>query len=249
MDKLSQDNNAEITILIPTRFDSKCMLQLCLLSMERNTTVPYKVIIGDTGIEEKTKQFLEEFIKDRSYIKVIECPEPKVWAKDFLARQVDTEFFMFLHDDTMILKKGWIKKRLDIIKKDSKVGIVGVAVDNFIYSWRAKIRLSVADNRFWPLVLLVRTQTQRELDLRWYVVPALDMGAIAYIQFSRQKKWKFKFYKFHKDVRHWGSMTWVVRKKVDNEKMNNLDGFLSRRGQIMSNIKNILESEYNVKCK
>ncbi len=26
MDKLSQDNNAEITILIPTRFDSKCML-------------------------------------------------------------------------------------------------------------------------------------------------------------------------------------------------------------------------------
>lgn len=248
MKQIEQLNNQspEVTILIPTRFDSKYMLQLCLLSMERHTTVPYKVIIGDSGIDEETKAFLEEFKKARPYISVVECPPPQVWAKDFLARQVDTEFFMFLHDDTQVLKTGWLRRRLDIMKKNPRIGILGPVVANFLYGWRSRVRLSVLDNRFWPLVLLVRTQVQKELDLRWYVVPGLDMGTIAFAQFSRQRKWKYKPFKFHKEVRHWGGMTWVVRKKVDEEKMRGLDKFLERRRQLMERIKQVLRDEYQV---
>jgi len=243
---LADKNNAEVTILIPTRFDSRYMLRLCLLSMERHTTIPYKVIIGDTGIDQQTKEFLTDFMKTRPYIKLIECPEPKVWAKNFLARQVDTEYFMFLHDDTQIKKTGWLKHRLDIMKSNPKIGILGVVVSNFLYGWKSRIRFSVLDNRFWPLVLLVRTKTQKELDLRWYVIPGFDMGAIAYLQFKRQKKWKFKKYKFNKDVLHWGGMTWVVRKKVDNEGMKNLDSHINRREMLMEKIKSVLKEEYEV---
>ncbi len=229
----------EVSILIPTRFDSKYVLDLCLRSIRKYTEYPYHIIIGNAGIDEETGRFL----KGQKDVKVIKCPDP-IRPKDCLTRAVDTPYFIIMHDDIQILRKGWLERRIAIIEKNPAIGAVGVLAHNYVYGITRFFTISPIHKRFFPLMLLIRKEMQDELDLHWGKLEGFDTGAIAYLQFKKQKKWKMARCKFDKDIKHWGGMAWLMRKKIFKEKTNlDLDKLVSKRSEKIETIKQILTAE------
>ncbi len=243
-----------VTILIPTRFDSRYMLELCLETVKKYTEYPHNIIVGDAGVSEETLSFL----KSRTDITVIKPKNPSL-PKDSMIKYVDTPYFLFLHDDVQILKKGWLEKRVALMENNLRNAAVGPVVANFIYGWKTRFLYKNSMRRFWPLAFLVRTDVQREFGLRWGVirkdgseavdyqrywddVAQFDTGGMAYQQFMSQKKYKFVPCKFHKEIRHFGGMTWPIKKKIQNEKTGfDIDKTVDNRNAKMEMIKHILK--------
>ena len=202
----------KVSILIPTRFDSRYTIELAIRSIQKYTDYPYKIIIGDAGVDNET----QEYLSTQQEITVVKCPDSQR-PKQFLAEIVDTPYFIFLHDDTQILKQDWLIKRIKIMESNPYIGIVGPRGYNYVNGWKRLISLSPLKKRFFPLGLLVRKETQDALGLFWGKIEGFDTGAIAYLQFLRQKKWKFINFEFKKDIKHWWSMTWIMRSEFNRE--------------------------------
>ena len=242
----SASSKKVVTILIPTRFDSRYMLELCLETIKKYTDYPHKIIVGDAGVDDATKSFLASR-KDLTIVK----PEDPYMPKDSMIQYVDTPYFCFLHDDVHIMKKNWLSKRVALMEKNPKNAVVGPVVANFIYGWRSHFLYKRSMRRFWPLALLVRTDVQKELSLHWGIVMGelenFDTGGMAYQQFMKQKKYRFVPCDFRPDVRHFGNMTWLVKNKMEWEKINDknagTDPRWQKRDELMKTIKQILESK------
>lgn len=226
----------KISIVIPTRFDSRHIIELCLQTIRKYTVYPYRIIIGDVGVDDCTKEFLN-MQKD---IQVVKCPDP-IRPKDYLARVASTPYFMFLHDDVQILKSGWLERRAHIMERVPNTGIVGVIGNNYTYGWKRHFIFSPLNKRFFPLGMLVRKNMQDDLDLFWGIAKGFDTGGIAYLQFLKQHRWKFVPYKFNGDIKHWGSMTWVVKKRnLEEAAKLNVDKLIKQRQDKISAIKELL---------
>ncbi|MBF0478886.1 MAG: hypothetical protein HQL26_05330 [Candidatus Omnitrophica bacterium] len=231
-----------VTILIPSRYNNRLILELNIKTIRKYTTdYPYKIIIGDAGIDKETMDFLTQ----QNDIEIVVCPDQKR-PKDHLARICNTKYFIFFHDDIHILRPGWLSRRVEIMETNPQIGVSGVMGNNLIPGWKWKQFipfLPVLYKRFFPLMLMVRNETQKELDLTWSKIKGFDTGAIAYYQFCRQKKWKFKPYPFKHDIKHWGAMTWVVQHKTDHQPSKlDLNNLLLIRTEKEQLIKKILES-------
>lgn len=227
-----------VTILIPTRFNTRYMIELCLNTIRKYTYYPHKVVVGDAGADPETRTFLE----NRRDVLLVNPPNIN-HPKDFLVKQVDTPYFLFLHDDIQILKNGWLEKRVALMESHSANAIVGTVVSNYIYGWREHFLYRSAMRRFWPLALLVRTDVQHELNLSWGATGNFDTGGMAYQQFCHQKRYRFVSCKFHKEIRHFSGMTWPVRKMVQNEPAGvDLNAAVSTRDAKMDHIRALLES-------
>ena len=122
------DKRRIVTIVIPTRFDSRYMIELCLETIKKYTVYPYKVVIGDAGVNDETRKFLEA----RTDITLVKAENPS-FPKDSLIKYVDTPYFLFLHDDTQIFKKGWLARRAVLMQRDTRNAIVGPVVVNFVH--------------------------------------------------------------------------------------------------------------------
>jgi len=70
----------EVTILIPTRFNNRWVLELNLKTIRKYTRYPYKIIIGDAELDEEVRDFLS----GQNDVKVVKCPDPRS-PKDNLA--------------------------------------------------------------------------------------------------------------------------------------------------------------------
>jgi len=238
----------EVSILIPTRYNSLLIIDLCLRSIRKYTDHPYRIIVGDAGVDKETADFL----KQQSDVSVVKCPDP-LRPKNHLARVVETPYFLFLHDDAHILRPGWLKRRLAIMEHDSKIGFVGPIGYNYGIDpgWRQYISLSPLLRRFFPFAFLVRAEAQVNLDLFWGKLCGFDNGAIAYIQYRKRlitggnrKKWKHKNYNYLPDVKHWKGMTWPLRKADKQEKLSpEVKSKLHERDTKLEEIRKILESE------
>lgn len=226
-----------VSILIPTRFNNRWSLELCLKTIRKYTDYPYKIIVGDAGADKEAIDFLNA----QDDIQIVKCPDP-IRPKDYLARISKTPYFVFLHDDTQILRHGWLKRRINCMEKDPRIGVIGVVVENYIYGYKRYLVFRSVDRRFFPLGMLVRKEVQNELDLVWGEIQDFDSGAIAYLQFLKQKKWRFVRYKFDHDIQHWGGMTWIFRKKLLGEKTGrlNVDNLIEAREKKVAQIKQLL---------
>lgn len=204
--------SARITLLVPTRFDNRHLMELCLETIRKYTTIPHRVIVGDAGADEETLSFLAS----RPDVSVVPCPDP-LRPKDTLVREVTTPYFMILHDDTQILRTGWLSRRLRAMDDDPEIGVLGALNCNYTPApwWRRLSTASCLHTRFYPVALTVRKAAQDELGFYWGKLGAgsFDTGAIAYLQLLRQKKWKFRWYHIHADVKHWNCKTWAIRKQ------------------------------------
>ena len=150
--------NNEVTILIPTRFDSRFQIELCLQSIRKYTHHPYRIIIGDAGVDNETQQYLQS----QKDIKILTCADQRR-PKNELAAAVQTSLFMFLHDDAQILKKDWLRHRVDKLLQKENNGVLGVVVGNYKpwgFRWRKWLPLCPTNKRFYPLCLLVKKEVQ-----------------------------------------------------------------------------------------
>lgn len=233
----------EVSILIPSRFDSKIMLDLCLRSIRKYTEHPYRIIVGDAGVDEEAS----EFLKQQSDVTVSRCPDPLA-PKHHLARIVETPYLMFLHDDAQIMRPGWLKRRVDILERDPALGFVGPLGFNFGMKpgWRQYLSPSPLVRRFFPFSLVVRKEAQENLDLFWGKIAGFDYGTIAYLQYKtrlitggNRKKWEFRKYDHEPDVKHWKEMTWPLRKADSPE----TEARLQRREAKLEQMRRILETE------
>ena len=234
-------NDRQVTILIPTMFDSRYIIELCLETIRKYSTYPYRIIVGNNGVDEETCAYLH-IQKD---IKLADIPEAhRNTPKDYLASLVETDYYFFLHDDVQILRNEWLERRVKIMEERDTNAIVGETGLNYgakfpFYIFKSRLR------RFFPMGMLVKTVAAKELNLGWGIVKdKFDTGGYAYQQFLAQKKWKFKHFPFKYDIRHFGEMTWPVKKKLKNEKTPlDLDKLIEIRKQKIELIKDILNKQ------
>jgi len=230
-----RDIMSKISILIPTRFDSRYIIELALRSIWKNTDYPsYQIIVCNSGVDEVTEKYLISLAEGREIklIKATDCRCPK----NDLVKAVETEYYVLMHDDVQILKSDWLTRRMQVMGQDRRNAIVGMAVRNY---GQLFVR------RFFPLCLLVKTEVSRKLDLKWGKLPErkLDNGAIAYERFFCQREYKFVPFDYKYDIRHFGNLTWPVRKYHLKEKFSDLEGKLRERERKIAEIKEILEKK------
>lgn len=247
-----------VTILIPTRFNNRWILELNLRSIRKYTHYPYRLIVGDAGIDEEVAEFLEQ----QRDVRVVRCPDP-LSPKDHLARAADTPYFLFLHDDAQILQHGWLTRRVRVLERRPDIAVVGPVGLNHAENlgWRAQRVLkpirglfSPTARRFFPFALLVDGRAQEDLGLFWGRHQEFDPGSIAYLQLMRRrldkrpttKRWRFVEYGYKPDVKHWRAMTWPVRQKHverGSSPFYSVDRKLEERDEKTRIIKKILENE------
>lgn len=217
-----------VSILIPTMFDSRYIIELCIKSIHKYTQYPdYEIIVCDAGIDSPTHEYLSE-LKNAGHIKLITATDWKR-PKDDLVRAVATDYYVLMHDDIRILKSYWLENRLRLMHRNPDNAVVGSIVKNYG---------SNALSRFYPLGMLVKTAASRELDLKWGKQPGFDTGGLAYKAFCGQKKYKHVHYKTSKDIYHFAEMTWP--KYHTNESCPNLDQKLDAREKKIAFIRNML---------
>ncbi len=234
---------SKVTILIPSRFNNRWILDLNLRTIRKYTKYPYEIIVGDAGMEQEAL----DFIADQKDVKLVKCPDPRI-PKDHLARQAQTPYFLFLHDDVQILKEGWLTKRVNIMESDPQNGVVGPISTNYqrLGPIRRIFDRDPLKRRFFPLVMLVRKAMQDDLNLRWGIIDkSFDTGGVAYFQYRVQnpKRWKFVPKKFTDDVLHWGQMTWVMKKRDPGTTTLNVDALQQERAEKVERIKEIIRTE------
>lgn len=221
----------DISILIPTRFDSRYIIELCLKSINKNTDYSsYQIIVCDSDVDEETRNYLSD-LASKGEIKLIKATDPKR-PKDDLANAVNTEYYILMHDDIKITKRDWLSKRLVLMNRDKNNAIVGSVVQNYHNQ-----------KRFFPLGLLVKTEVSRELNLIWGKQEGFDTGGIAYQVFFSQKKYKFVPYKTTRDIYHFSDMTWPMRKYYGQEFYPNLQEKIKERDKKIELIHKMLERD------
>lgn len=232
-----------ISILIPTMFDSRYIIELCLVTIRKYSSYPYNIIVGNNGVDEETMDFLRR----QNDIRLVTLPKDKA-AKDALAELVDTYYYLILHDDTQILKKEWLEKRVAAMERSSANAIVGPITLGYCYDWKSKVlsHFNRKLRRFFPLGMLVKTAVASELGLKWgAVIHKYDTGGLAYQQFCLQKKYRFVEYPFKHDIRHFAEMSWPIRNKIRNDStLIDLDRLIEIRKHKIAEIKTILATGY-----
>lgn len=196
----------KVSILIPTMFDSRYIIELCIKSIKKNTDYSdYKIIVCDNGADSETRQYLQRLTTEGE-IQLIETTDWKR-PKDDLVKAVDTEYYVIMHDDIRILRKDWLRKRMALMAKNPSNAIVGTVLKNYSKT-----------KRFFPLGILVKAEVSRKLDLKWgkYPEKGFDTGAIAYNKFFSQDKFKFVPYKTTRDIYHFACMTWPKYNTEEN---------------------------------
>lgn len=205
--------DGEVTILIPTMFDSRFVIELCIKSILKNTSYPtFNIIVADAGVDEETGDYLKS-LHEKSVIRLIKA---KDWQrpKDDLAEAVTTKYYSIMHDDIYIKHKDWLSRRMRLMLADPSNAIVGSLVPNY----------KTNGKRFFPMGMLVRTEAARALDIKWgkQVEQGYDTGALAYIKFQQQNHYKFVSYKTTTDIHHFSSMTWPKYKDMNDPKIQKL---------------------------
>lgn len=202
-----------VSVLIPSMFDSKLMLELCIRSIQKNTNYPnYEIVVCDAGIDQGARDFLDKE-QQRGAIRVIKATD---WErpKDDLARAARGEYMLFMHDDVYIKRADWISRRMRLMQADTRNAIVGQVVPNY----------DDQGLRFFPLGLLVQRKAANQLGLVWgkQVAQGLDTGAIAYRQFSQQRQHRHVPCDMASDIHHFTSMTWPKYKEATDPEIAQL---------------------------
>ena len=227
----SKKRMGKVSILIPTRYDSRYIIELALKSIKRNTHYPdYEIIVCDCGVNEDTKTFLEDWARSEK-IKIITAANP-VSPDDDLVNAVSSDCFVLMHDDIQILRRGWLTRRMRIMAKDKNNAIIGVVVNNYSKG-----------KRFFTLGLLVKTDVSRKLGLKWSKQNdnGLDTGGFAYQKFFAQSEFKFVAYKPSRDIRHFAKMSWPIRKVNDGQNSEAIQNVLKKREEKLESIRAVLE--------
>ena len=133
-----------VTICI-VNYKTLDLTRLCLQSIHKYTSYPYKVIVVDNDSQDAST----EYLKTLPWIKYVNRPEAKndesgvcshAGALDLGLELCDTEFFMAMHSDTFIHKQGWLTNLVNYFVNDSEVVCVGCGKCELTVAWREFVK-------------------------------------------------------------------------------------------------------------
>lgn len=99
----------------------------CLASIERaRSSEVHKLIIVDDGSHQETKQMLNAFAEDKSWVKIINNPVCLGYTKsaNIGLRSSKADFIVLLNSDTVVTR-NWIEKLCHVAYSAEDIGIVG----------------------------------------------------------------------------------------------------------------------------
>ncbi|MEK6673909.1 MAG: glycosyltransferase, partial [Nitrospirota bacterium] len=115
-----------VTIIIPTK-DHVVFLKKCIESiLTRSTYDNYTILIVDNqSSQEETFRYFTD-IKDNPRVKIIRYDKPFNYSSmnNYAVRHADTEYIIFLNNDTEVISPDWIESMLEFVQR-SDVGAAG----------------------------------------------------------------------------------------------------------------------------
>jgi GT2 family glycosyltransferase len=118
--------NPKVSIIIPTK-DKVDVLKRCIESILNKTTYQnYEIIIVDNNSQEERTFEYYKTIRDNPKIRILEYNKPFNFAKinNYAVSKVDSEFILFLNNDTEIITPEWLSAMLEHAQR-REVGAVG----------------------------------------------------------------------------------------------------------------------------
>ncbi len=124
--KYKINGSPEVSIIIPTK-DKVEVLRECIESILAKTEYKhFKIFIVDNNSQEKKTFDYYETIKNHPKIKILEYNKPFNFSaiNNFAVSKVDTEFILFLNNDTKVITSEWLSAMVEHIQR-KEVGAVG----------------------------------------------------------------------------------------------------------------------------
>ena len=119
-------DNPKISIIIPTK-DKVKYLKKCIQSiLEKTSYKNYEIIIVDNNsTESSTFQYYKDLEKNKD-VRIFYYRRKFNFSaiNNFAVSKINTNYVLFLNNDTEVINKGWLSEMLQYIQKDD-VGIVG----------------------------------------------------------------------------------------------------------------------------
>ena len=145
-----------ISIIIPSK-DNPEVLSRCVHSVMECTRVPYELIIVDNGSSEENRQRTQDLVdevnaSDNSAVYIYQkMPFNMARMNNMGAACANGEMLMFLHDDVVVRKDGWLSH----LSEKTKLPYVGAVGVKLLYPSSNVIQhagiMSVADGPIYKL--------------------------------------------------------------------------------------------------
>ncbi len=120
-----------LTVLLPN-YKTPELTKLCLRSLRKNSNFSrLRILAVDNASGDESVRYLrslpwiELIERDPAEVEKLPPPEMHSTALDLALRQVDTEFVLSLHTDTILLNPGWLEYLMKKIGRSEKVAGVG----------------------------------------------------------------------------------------------------------------------------
>ena len=114
-----------VSILVLT-YNNLVMSQACLLSIYRNTSVPFEIIVVDNASSDDSPAWLERYAAGHPNLTLILNQENRGFAagNNQAARAASGEYLVFLNNDTLVTP-GWAERLIAHMQSDPQIGLVG----------------------------------------------------------------------------------------------------------------------------
>ena len=123
-------SDQRVSIIIPNQ--NQCsLLKDCIDSIFLTTSYPnYEIIIVENGsTEEDIFEYYEVLKKNHDNLRVFTYREPFNFSRinNFAVRQTNSEFLLFLNNDTKVINEDWLTAMVRILK-NKKNGVAGATL-------------------------------------------------------------------------------------------------------------------------
>lgn len=108
--------------------------KLAIESILKNTDVPFELMIVDNGSRHDVKAYFDSLKAsvDINYIRNEENLGP-IRAINQGIKAAKYDYVCAIHNDVIILERGWLEKIISAMEKDPRIGIAGIAGREEIY--------------------------------------------------------------------------------------------------------------------
>ena len=124
-----------VDIIIPN-YNGLSVLQSCIKSLYKNTEYPFHLVVVDNGSTDGSLEWLISFssktssaypqaANNKHSISHDNSPLGYAAANNVGLKSCKGKYVLLLNNDTLAIKKGWLKRMVNVMENDSTVGIVG----------------------------------------------------------------------------------------------------------------------------
>ena len=118
----------KVAIIVVT-YNAPEFVRLCLESVRRYTTVPYRLIVVDNASEEPTR----EYLRGLDGIELIANEKNVLWCEgcNIGLRTVgaDTTHVCLLNSDMEVRRADWLQRMINVLDSSEQIALVGTAHD------------------------------------------------------------------------------------------------------------------------